>query len=75
LDGRRVVEQFMVKGEHGGRGPQTTSVTTEEPVLVPMSEAERAATVSVLVDILTAWWTKHGNAGPEQRPDSRSVKP
>jgi hypothetical protein len=38
-------------------------VTIEEPVLVPMSDAERVAAVSALAEILTAWWTKHGSDG------------
>jgi hypothetical protein len=38
-------------------------VTIEEPVLVPMSDAERAAAVSVLTEISAAWWTKHVTGG------------
>jgi hypothetical protein len=70
-----VVEQFMVKGERGGPGSHTVSVTIEEPVLVPMSEAERAAVVSVFVDILADWWTEHGNEESEQWAESRSARP
>jgi hypothetical protein len=45
----------MVKtGERGsGRGSRTAPVRVEEPVLVPMSDAERAVAVSALADILT----------------------
>ena len=39
----------------------TALVTIEEPVLVPMSQAERIAAVSVLAEIFTAWWTKHAS--------------
>ena len=47
------------RGERGGQGSRTTPVTIEEPVLVPaMSDADRAAAVSVLAEILTVWWTK-----------------
>jgi len=70
-----VVEQFMVKGERGGPGSRTVSVTIEEPVLVPMSEAERAAVVSVFVDTLADWWTRHGSEESEQRAESRSARP
>jgi hypothetical protein len=38
-------------------------VTIEEPVLVPVLEADRAAAASVLAEILTAWWTKHATNG------------
>jgi len=38
-------------------------VGIEEPDLVPMSDAERAAAVSVLAEILTAWWVKHASDG------------
>jgi hypothetical protein len=40
----------MAKGERGGQGSRTVPVTIEEPVLVPMSDAERAAAVSVLAE-------------------------
>ena len=53
----------MVAGESGGQGSRTARVTIEEPVLVPMSGAERAAAVSVLAGIPTAWWTKHASDG------------
>ncbi len=34
-------------------------MTVEEPILVPMlSEADRVAAVSVLTEILAAWWAK-----------------
>jgi hypothetical protein len=36
----------MVKGERGEQGSRTASITVVEPVLVPMSQAERAAAVS-----------------------------
>jgi len=38
-------------------------VRIEEPGLVPMSDAERAAAVSVLADILAAWWMKRADDG------------
>jgi hypothetical protein len=70
-----VVEQFMVKGERGGRGSRTVPVMIEEPVLVPMSEAERAAAVLVLVEILTDWWARHGSEDRRNGAESRSAKP
>jgi hypothetical protein len=57
------VDRNMAKDERGGQGPRTTPVTIEEPVMVPMSDADRAAAVSVLAEILTAWWTKHATEG------------
>jgi hypothetical protein len=65
----------MVKGERGGRGSRTMPVTIEEPVAVPMSAAERAAAVSVLADILTAWWTKRGSEERNCRIEHCSDKP
>ncbi|MEJ3745346.1 hypothetical protein WEI85_18890 [Actinomycetes bacterium KLBMP 9797] len=59
-----MVEQFMVKGERVGHGSRTAPVTIEAPVLVPISETERAAAVSVLADIFTAWWTKRRSGKP-----------
>ena len=59
--GRRVVEQFMVKGERGGQGSRTASITVVEPVLVPMSQAERAAAVSAFTEIVAGWWAKHAD--------------
>lgn len=59
--GRRVVEQFMVKGERGGQGSRTASITEVEPVLVPMSQAERAAAVSAFTEIVAGWWAKHAD--------------
>jgi hypothetical protein len=53
-----VVEQFMVKGERGGQGSRTASITVVEPVLVPMSQAERAAAVSAFTEIVAGWWAK-----------------
>ena len=44
------VDRYMAKGERGGQGSRTVPVTIEEPVLVPMSDAERAAAVSVLAE-------------------------
>jgi hypothetical protein len=38
-------------------------VTIEEPGLVPMSDAERAAAASVLTDIVAAWWMKRADDG------------
>ena len=37
----------------------------EEPVLVPMSEAERSAAVAALAEILAAWWVRRQ---PANRP-------
>ena len=53
----------MVTGARGGQGSRTARVVVEEPGLVPMSDAERAAAVSVLAEILAAWWTKHATGG------------
>ena len=53
----------MAKGERGGQGSRTVPVTIGEPVLMPMSDAERAAAVSAVAEILTAWWTRHGGDG------------
>jgi hypothetical protein len=36
-------------------------VTVEQSILVPMTDAERAAAVSVFTEILADWWTKHAN--------------
>ena len=45
--------RYMAKGERGGQGSRTTPVTIEEPVLVAtLSDADRAAAVSVLAEIL-----------------------
>jgi hypothetical protein len=68
-----VVEQFMVKGERGGSGSRTAAVTIEEPVLVPMSESERAAAVSVLVGILADWWARRGSEDRSNEAESRSA--
>jgi hypothetical protein len=70
-----VVEQFMVKGERGGQGSRTVPVTIEESALVPVSEAERAAAVSVFVDILRGWWAKHGGEDLGNGSGSCSVRP
>ncbi len=43
-----VVDQSMAMAERGGRGSRTRPVTVEEPVLVPMSNADRAAAVSAI---------------------------
>lgn len=45
----------------GERGSRTAGVTVEELVMVAMPDAERAATVSVLAEVLTAWWAKHAS--------------
>jgi hypothetical protein len=37
----------MAKGERGGQGSRTVPVAIEEPVLVPMSDAERASSEDV----------------------------
>jgi len=63
------------RGERGGRGSGTVPVTIEEPVLVPMSEAERAAAVSVLADILRDWWVKHGGGDLGNGSGSCSARP
>lgn len=65
----------MVKGERGGQGSRRVSMTIEEPVLVAMSEAERAAAVSILAEILTAWWIKHGGEDRICRIERRSAEP
>ncbi len=47
---------------------RTRPVVVEEPVLVPMlSEDDRAAAVSVLKEIIAAWWLRHQTAdgGPD----------
>jgi hypothetical protein len=74
LGGRHVVEQFMVKGKRGGQGSRTVPVAIEDPALVPMSEAERAAAVSVLVEILTDWWARHGGEDRSNGAERRSAK-
>jgi hypothetical protein len=57
------VDRCVVTSEQGGRGSRTARVRIEEPGLVPMSDAERAAAVSVLADILAAWWMKRADDG------------
>ena len=57
------VDRRMVTGARGGRGSWTASVTIEEPGLVAMSDTDRAAAVSVLADVLAAWWMKRASAG------------
>jgi hypothetical protein len=57
------------KGERGGRNARTLRVTIEEPGLVPMSDAERAAAVSVLTAIPAAWWMNNADEGPASTPD------
>ena len=57
------VDRCMVTGARGGRGSWTASVTIEEPGLVAMSDTDRAAAVSVLADVLAAWWMKRASAG------------
>jgi hypothetical protein len=52
----------MVTGARGGRGSWTASVTIEETGLVAMSDTDRAAAVSVLADVLAAWWMKRAPA-------------
>lgn len=69
LAGANVVDRHMTKGggRRGGQGSRTFPVTIEEPVLVPMSDAERVATVSILTEILAGWWTtnsSHDRIGP-----------
>ena len=49
------------KGERGGQGSRTASITVVEPVLVPMSQAERAAAVSAFTEIVAGWWAKHAD--------------
>jgi len=58
----------MANVERSGQGSRTRPVVVEEPVLVPMlSEDDRAAAVSVLTEIIAAWWLKHHTAdgGPD----------
>jgi len=45
-------------------------VSVEEPVLVPMSAAERSAAVSVLTEILTTWWIRQ--QATDDQPDASS---
>jgi hypothetical protein len=40
------------------RRASVVAVTIEEPGLVAMSDTDRAAAVSVLADVLVAWWMK-----------------
>jgi hypothetical protein len=49
-----------------GQGSRTASVTVVEPVLVPMSDAERAAAVAAFTAIFVGWWMRH--ADDEQPP-------
>jgi hypothetical protein len=63
-----VVDRSMAMGERGERGSRTRPVTVEEPVLVPMSDADRAAAVSALTEILTAWWIKRQTI--DRQPDA-----
>lgn len=51
----------MVKGQRGGQGSRTVSITVLEPVLAPMSDAERVAAVSVFTEIFTDWWAEHAD--------------
>jgi len=60
----------MALGERGGRGSRTRPVSVEEPVLVPMSAAERSAAVSVLTEILTTWWIRQ--QATDDQPDASS---
>jgi hypothetical protein len=60
-----VVEHFVVKGERGGQGSRTASVTVVEPVLVQMSDAERAAAVAAFTAIFAGWWMRHAD---DERP-------
>jgi hypothetical protein len=53
-----VVDRCMGAGERGGRGSRTRLVRVEDPVLVPMSKAERSAAVAALTEIFAAWWTR-----------------
>jgi hypothetical protein len=53
-----VVDRCMNAGERGRRGLRTRPVRFEEPVLVPMSEAEGSAAVAALPEIIAAWWTR-----------------
>lgn len=53
-----VVDRCMSAGERGGRGSRIMPVRLEEPVLVPMSGAERSAAVAALTEIIAAWWTR-----------------
>jgi len=49
----------MANVERGGQGSRSSSVVVEAPALVPtLSEADWAAAVSVLTEILAASWTK-----------------
>jgi hypothetical protein len=60
----------MANVERGGRGSRTRPVVVEASVLVPtLSEADQAAAVSVLTEILAAWWTKQ-QATDGEEPDA-----
>ncbi len=66
--GRIVVVDMATAGERGGgQGSRTVPVTIEEPVLVPMSDAERAAAAAAFAEILMDWWTGHSH---DDRRDS-----
>lgn len=67
------VDPNMAKGsERGGQGSRTVPVTIEQPVLVPMTDAERAAAVSAFTEILANWWTKHADDEPtDVNPNGR----
>jgi hypothetical protein len=54
--------------ERTGQGSRTRPAAVEAPVLVPtLSEGDRAVAVSVLTEILAAWWLKYQttDGGPD----------
>jgi hypothetical protein len=61
-------------GERGGQGSRTVPVTIEQPVLVPMTDAERAAAVSAFTEILTNWWTKHADDDQTDMQPERALE-
>jgi hypothetical protein len=59
----------VVNVERSGQGSRTRPVVVEAPVLVPtLSEDDRAVAVSVLTEIIAAWWLRHQIA--DGRPDA-----
>jgi len=53
----------VVNVERDGQGSRTRPVVVEAPVLVPtLSEGDRAVAVSVLTEILAAWWLRSHTA-------------
>lgn len=76
-DTRRVLAAGMVVGrcmsarEVGGRGSRTRPVRLEEPVLVPMTPAQRSAAVAALADIVATWWARQQPVGGPPARDGK----